>query len=145
VFLAIAFYGTGYYFGPHLTLYNVQVRPLPDAFDAILRAVELPPDAQLYIVAPVPPVTQRHADEMMGFLADGRALKIVATHEFTAGYLAALPRDVPQAFFLASGDAAALRALLDTFGSVQPRLSPYHQELPPGKAMLLYYYDTVGS
>lgn len=127
-----------YYFGPHLETYNRQLRPHPDAQDALFRAVGLPDGTQITIIGRNVPQADL-LNGMMGYLDDGKPVAARAPAEVTAAYVAGLPEDVRHAFFIEREDVTTLNALRQRFALAGPYASPF--ELPPEKQFMLYYYE----
>ena len=127
-----------YYFGPFLDLFNVEVRQHVDydADDALLRAAKFPPGAQVHIIAEnvLPAADAQH---LLDFLADDLAVLVEHPGTISEVYLAALPRSVDHAFFIAPDDPQTALTIASVFGAGALTGSPY--DVPPEKMLWLYY------
>ncbi len=123
---------THYYFGPALTDFNQTARVHPDATDAILRSLDLPPQTQIHLVG----------EPNGGFFRDWAAffrrdLGVYApqSDNFGTDYINGLSRQTPHAIFLTAEQAPLARALPPyegPFGTDNP-------DIPPDKIYFLYY------
>ncbi|MBN1681320.1 MAG: glycosyltransferase family 39 protein [Anaerolineae bacterium] len=131
-----------YYFGPFMDRFNEQVRQHveADTDDALLRAVDLPPGTEIYIVGDKV-LPEGDSRNFLNFLADDLVLHVVKPELVTHEFLAQLPRDVDYAFFV--NDGPTLSRLYDIFGIETLVASPYEAELPPGKMLYLYFVPLV--
>ncbi|NWF69041.1 MAG: glycosyltransferase family 39 protein [Chloroflexi bacterium] len=133
----------GYYFALHLPGYNLQLRPVADAQDALFRALEFPAGTRVHLVGDIV-FYEFDRQRMLAFLGRGDLQVDIVRHiaegtEFTAAYLLALARDVDQAFFIERAEDAAL---LQQYFVVQgPFYSPYN--VPPERQLALYYYEAA--
>ncbi len=143
---AIATAQIGYYFGPHLAYFNVQVRdakPYRDGIDAANRAADLPGNTQVYLVGK-PDHDQNVPRDWLGFLSrDGDPmryfpLRSVTPDTISAKYLLDLPRGVNYAFFVDPNDTNVLGLLYRYFPGVSPaQYSPW--DIPAHKEYVLFY------
>lgn len=130
-----------YYFGPHLALYNRQIRPEHDQQDVMFRARDFPPGTQIYIVTDdevVWPPLLIFLSRFWG--ADREAdLHILTPDEFAAlPPLAGLWQGTHHAFFIQAEDGAARSRLHFELGLAVGQPSPYN--IPLEKQFLLFYY-----
>ncbi len=139
--VAIAAAQVGYYFGPHLAYFNVQVRDSKgyrDGIDAALRTLELPGNTQVYLVGK-PEHDVNVPRSWLGFLSrDGDPMRYfplrsvqpdVISHKFLRG----LPRGINYAFFVAPDEDNVMRLLARYFPDADaPQYSlsavPAHRE-----------------
>ncbi|MBL8162921.1 MAG: glycosyltransferase family 39 protein [Anaerolineae bacterium] len=136
VFFAVV--QVAYYFGPHLETYNRQIRPFPDAHDALFRAVGLPDATQITVIGRNVPAASL-LNGIMGYLDDGKPVVVRAPAELTPDYVAGLTDDVPRAFFIERDDVRTLNTLRQRFTLAGPYASPF--ALPPEKQFMLYFYN----
>ncbi len=128
-----------YYFGPHLSLYNTQIRPGHDQQDVMFRAQAFPPGTEVIMLTAdndiwLPTLYQ---------LADFWDMNIQPRH-FSPPALVAydqsarLRHGVDYAFFVAQDDEENQTWLRRKFGPVTGTLSPFN--VPLEKQFLLLYY-----
>lgn len=127
-----------YYFGPHLETYNRQLRPFPDAQDALFRAVGLPDNTQVTVIGRNVPAASL-LNGIMGYLDDGKLVAVRAPADVTAEYVVGLSDDVPRAFFVERDDVTTVSTLRSRFTLAGPFASPFN--LPPEKQFMLYFYN----
>ena len=101
----------GYYFGPHLHLFNTQFRQSKehgDGVDAALRVVDAAyPQGTHIVVISDPQLDLNVPRDVLGFLADGEyAFDSYLSAEIDASFFEGLPRDVNYAFFVDGGGHA---------------------------------------
>lgn len=132
-----------YYFGPHLAYYNVQLRASkqhPDGVDAILRALDLPPNTQTYLISD-PVVDINPPRSLYGFFAADERAELppreLSPSDVTHDWLADLPRDRHYAFFVEPDDTVTINLLSAVFDLEGPQESPYN--VPRGEAFVLYF------
>jgi hypothetical protein len=143
ILVLIALLQLVYFFGVHLDVFNHQIRTTTDAQDAVFRALDFPPDTYVHIVGDVV-FYDFDIMRMETFYRRPDLQTRVVRHtdegsEFTAAYLASLPRDHDHAFFIAVGaedDIALLRQYFDVEG---PFYSPYN--VPIERQFELYYAE----
>jgi hypothetical protein len=145
-FGVIAVAQVNYYFGEHLYNFTYQVReekPYRDSIDAVGRAVTLPGNTQIYLVAkPVP--DQNVPRNWLGFLSrDGDPsryfpLLTIAPDVISPKFLLNLPHGVNYAFFVAPDATSAIAQIERYFpGVLPPQYSPW--AIPPTKEFVLYF------
>jgi hypothetical protein len=142
----VALAQVGYYFGPHLEVFNVQVRDskgYADGIDAALRAAQLPGNTQVYLVGK-PIHDQNVPRAWLGFLSrDGDPTRYfpllsVTPDTISHKFLLDLPHGVNYAFFVEPDEANALRLLMRYFPNAEPpRYSPW--DIPAHKEYILIY------
>ena len=146
VLAALVFTITGwqafYYFGPHLDLFNKEVRLHVDydVEDALLRSQDFAPFTEIHIIA-AHVLPQNDAQWFANFLADDLIVTIQAPDEVQAVDFKQLPREVDHAFFVPADDPATLATLEAVFGFYPIQTTPY--DVPDGKALLLYYVPAL--
>lgn len=145
VILALALAATGlqitYYFGPHMTYYNRQLRlhhGFPDGYDAIFRTQDFPRDTQVYIIS-ANPFSQMDAQGLSDFLRGGLYFTTLAAADLDEDYLKALRCGVDHAFFIQPGDTRTLALLRDHFYLRAPEYSSYGAVIPDDRELVLYY------
>lgn len=125
---AVAAAQIGYYFGPHLAYFNVQVRDSKgyrDGIDAVMRAIELPPNTQVYLVGR-PAHDTNVPRSWLSFLArdgdptDYFPLLSVRPDTISHKYLLDLPGSVNYAFFVDPNDQNVLQLLARYFPDADP-------------------------
>lgn len=130
-----------YYFGPHLALYNWQIRPEHDQQDVMFRARDFPPGTQIYIITDDEVVWPPLLVFLSRFWGVDREADL---HILTPAEFAALPpltglwRGAQHAFFVQADDLAARSRLHFELGLAVGQPSPYN--VPPDKQFLLFYY-----
>ncbi|MDX1993720.1 MAG: hypothetical protein SF029_15130, partial [bacterium] len=127
-----------YYFGPHLTLYNQQIRPFRDHQDVGWRLADLPPDVQGFLFTDEL-TFQPHIEGMARFW--GRPLNLTITDPY---YLLQrgvhyLPRGVDIALFVQPDNRELLNYLDRVFDLPAPQVSPYN--VPRDKQYVLFLLD----
>jgi hypothetical protein len=115
-----------YYFGPHLALYNQQIRPYYDFAEIIPRARDFPPGTQLHLITTDATsfwqfeVLQRYFNT---------SLQVDVLADLTDAYLDGLPRDVDHAFFVIPQDTLSIERIQRHFGAGAPQPSPHNVPL----------------
>ncbi|MEP7290130.1 MAG: glycosyltransferase family 39 protein [Chloroflexota bacterium] len=146
VVCAIAAAQVGYYFGPHLAFFNIQVRDSKgyrDGIDAALRAAELPGNTQVYLVGK-PAHDVNVPRSWLGFLSrDGDPTRYfpllsVTPDTISTKYLLDLSHGVNYAFFVEPDEDAVLQRLASFFPDADPpRYSIW--DIPARKEYVLVY------
>jgi len=129
-----------YYFGPHLTLYNEQVRPSRDHQDVGWRMRDLPPETQVFLFTDELTFFP-HFEGMARYWDVPRLTQIVITDPYYllergAGYLT---RGTDIALFVQSDNRELLHYLDRVFDLPPPQYSPYN--VPLDKQYVLFYLD----
>lgn len=126
-----------YYFGPHLALYNQQIRPFLDHQDVGFRSLDMPPGTEVYLLSneltfkPHITTMQRLADVQMDlFIVNPGLFVLVGLEHLRPGR--------PYAFFVLPDDGETIRSLRARFGPDLhgPYFSPFN--LPLDKQYALY-------
>lgn len=146
----IAAVQVGYYFGPHLAYFNVQVRDSKgyhDGLDAANRAAQLPGNTQVYLVGQ-PAHDQNVPRSWLGFLSrDGDPnryfpLRSVTPSTISHKFLRDLPRGVNYAFFVEADESNVLQLLALYFPNADPpAYSPW--DIPAHKEYVLIYVPST--
>jgi 4-amino-4-deoxy-L-arabinose transferase-like glycosyltransferase len=110
-----------YYFGPHLALYNQQIRQGMDAHDAVFRAAELPSGTQVYLIGGPTTMTQDYAQTLLRFLNEQVTITLMGS--FAEPQLAAFKPGQAYAFFIAPDDALTIARLRQYFLLEPPQAS----------------------
>ncbi len=131
-----------YYFGPHLTRYNQQLRQAYDSEDAMFRSVDFPFGTQVHVITDDSP-GQPYLSGIMNYLADGIYVFSIQPALLSASYLTGLPRGVDQAFFIKPDDTATLNLLKQYFTLEGPFFSPFDVE--HNRQLALYYAKYGGA
>jgi hypothetical protein len=136
--LALALIDVGYYFGPHLSLYNRQIRPFVDSEDAMFRAANLSAATQTHVISDNAQEWQ-YLSGILGYLADGHSMDTLTRVQVTPEYVLGLSPYFNHAFFIEQDDALTLNSLRRYFGDMLegPYYSPYN--VPQDKQLALYY------
>lgn len=129
-----------YYFGPHLTRYNQQLRQRYDSEDAMFRSATFPWGTQIHVLTRSLP-SPVYLSGVLSYLADGLNVFVLSPDDLTAGYLTGLARGVDQAFFVEQGDPQTVELLKQHFDLEGPFNSPYNI---PWESQLLLYYARYG-
>lgn len=129
----------GYYFGPHLALYNRQIRPEHDHQDIVFRARDWPENTRLYLITDDYIVYPPLLVHMMHYWGIEHDLKVFYPQELAEKVrLERLPTDINHAFFIQQNDPDTLALLRSALPEIEERgLSPYN--VPPDKQFLLLY------
>jgi hypothetical protein len=133
--IVLAVLQIGYYFGPHLSVYNYQVRLFDDGQDALFRSADFPPGTQVHVIGFVP-LYEFDREVMLRYLGLDIHLDVWwdrLTHERIVG----LPRDVDHAFFLEPEDTYSLDIIRQYFDLEPPQYSPFN--VPADRQLVLYY------
>ncbi len=137
----IAAGGMYYYFNLHVDTFNQQFRitkPYPDGEDALLRSAALPPDTHIMLISdPVYPETYAH--EVANWVLPGRIITTRTSQLMTPDFIAGLSPNRPYAFFLEPDDLQTLGVLREHFNLQAPQRSPYADDIPDARELLLYY------
>jgi 4-amino-4-deoxy-L-arabinose transferase-like glycosyltransferase len=137
--LALAVGQIHYYFAPYLDVYNRQFRaavPGPDGADAILRAVEFPPWAQLHLISE-PPVDEAYHEGMAAYLTRLFVVDVVPVEQFGTDYLDRLSfANTDHAFFVAPDQPELMSLLMERYG-IEPQYTPF--DVPAAEAFVLFY------
>ncbi len=131
-----------YYFGPHLDVYNRQVRPNMDIIDAMLRAADFPQETLTFLVSDN--LNEAYAAGMLALLVDDRQVQSISPGEVTVELLADLPAGRPYAFFVEPHDERLPEVLADTFPNLEPPAYTPYTDVPPWAAFTLYYVPAAG-
>lgn len=126
-----------YYFGPHLEVYNRQVRPYMDVIDAMIRTARLPPETMTYLVAEG--LNLAYAGGMLALMVDNRDLQSISPDSLTVEWLNDLPSWRPYAFFVDPSDDHSVEVLARAFPSLSPPVYTPYTDVPPAFAFTLYY------
>lgn len=122
-----------YYFGPHLDVFNRQIRSgSRDAYDAILRAADLPPDTQIYLIQPPDTMTEMYAKTFLRYLADDLQIHFVEDArrlDWTA------LQGQRSAFFVPVSDTGSVGVLSAHVELAPPQHTPYQI---PTESYVLY-------
>lgn len=151
--VVIAGYHLWYYYGPHLTLFNVQVRDSKgyrDGIDAALRAVELPGNTEVYLVGQ-PEHDQAVPRHFLTFLSRDAGqnpdrylpMRSFPTALISPRYLRDLDKGMNYAFFVEPEAQETIRAIYNTFPEAAP-LQYTEENVPVHKAYVMIWAP-VGS
>jgi hypothetical protein len=125
-----------YYFGDYLEHFNAFIRSGYDGEDALFRALDLPPGTQVHIVDELI-LWPLNIEAVLGFWNADLTVEVIFPDNFTRDFLAHLPRDVPQAFFMDPTDQAAIDLLHSEFHTTPPLYSRYN--VPRQNQLALFY------
>lgn len=129
----------GYYFGPHLTLYNLQIRPeAHDQQDVIFRARDFRPGTKVYLITDDPDIYAPVPIFLGQFWGLDVELVFATPDDFAAG--AIIWGGTDYAFFVEKDDTATLALLRQRFGLENGIFSPYN--VPLDKQYILLYYKS---
>jgi 4-amino-4-deoxy-L-arabinose transferase-like glycosyltransferase len=128
-----------YYFGPHLALYNRQIRPeAHDQQDIVFRARDFRPGTKVYLVTDDPDIFAPVPIFLSQFWGLNIELVFTTPENFAAG--AMIWGGTDYAFFVENDDRATLALLHERFGLKDGTFSPYN--VPPDKQYMLLYYKS---
>lgn len=125
-----------YYFGHHLDLYNLQLRPGYDSEDAIFRAADFPPGTHVHIISSST-LGQQYLSGIVGYLNSGLILDVRTPLETSPEYLANLTPNADHVFFVEPDDRATLALLRRYFALDEPRFSPFN--VPKARQLVMFY------
>lgn len=131
----IAFVSVTYYFLPHLTAYNWQLREFRDHQDVGWRAHDLPEGTHVYLFTPEY-VFMPHFQGMDLFWRDSVPITLVVDGQINFS-LDEVERRVPLALFVTPEDAPLIFDLDGIFGLPAPQFSPYN--VPEDRQYALYF------
>ena len=129
-----------YYFGPHLTAYQTQIRPHHDQQDVVFRVRDLPPGTHVYLITDDPDLWI----PLLVFLSRFWGMPDFAPQLRASAYVPGwdaldhLDTSRAQAFFYAQEDTQTQAYLQARFGPVAPIYSPYNIPREKQFALLLY-------
>ena len=144
--LALAVGQIGYYFGPHLTRYNQQLRgDSVDLQDALWRVRDLPRFARVYLITRAPEAAS--PPPLVEYMARLWGIDLQMSAHTPEAFAAEVDLDhlawqVDRAFFVEPGDTITQALLRDRLGPVEPMASPY--PVPAGNQLWLFYYPWEG-
>lgn len=130
-----------YYFGPHLALYNRQIRPFFDHQDVGWRAADLAPGTKVYLLTDDLTFFP-HIEGMERFWGVEIDAEFVPAHYFLVRGVERLPRGRDIAFFLKPDDRETLHYLAGIFDLPPPQFSPYN--VPPDRQYALFLLRVGG-
>jgi hypothetical protein len=140
--LALAVPQLAYYFGPHLDLYNRQVREYHDHQDVLYRAAQFPPGTFVHIISG-DLVWLPHLETLKRFWTLDIAFRVVSSDEFIREDLLDLPPGRDHAFFFEPENVAVINLLRQRLNLDEPpRWSPYN--VPRERQYVLLYYHPPG-
>jgi hypothetical protein len=116
-----------YYFGPHLEIYNHQIREYNDFNDIVVRSLSFSPDVQIHIIPwHINSTSDWQIEVMYRYYGREFTWDIVQNDQFTDDYLAMLPHDVDHAFFVLPGDQPTTDRIRQHFVATPPQPSPHN-------------------
>lgn len=125
-----------YYFGPHLAVFNRQIRPFKDGQDVAYRLAVLPQNTYVFVLGDeltYPP----HVEILQAFWDLHYDVRFLHPLELKLLDIHRLPRDRNFAFFIEGDDTDTLQFLARYFDLDGPQYSPYN--LPLDKQYVLYF------
>lgn len=135
---AVGFGQMGYYFGPHLTLYNRQIRPEHDQQDIMFRARDWPQNTHITLITDDYIVYPPILIHMMRYWGIEHELLVLHPREVAENLNITPEAARDYAFFIEQDDTASLTWLQTHWPDVEVRgLSPYN--VPQDKQYLLLY------
>ncbi len=124
-----------YYFGPHLEVYNQQIRPYRDYADAYQRALAYPNDSQVYFITD--DLVWEPYLRVIGAMADkSLPITIQTPQQLDETWLTRLSPTRGYIFLVPNGDWETINRILRYFPMVGPYLSPYRVPLERQYALL---------
>lgn len=133
----LAIFSLVYYFGPHLDLYNQQIRPFRDHQDAAFRARDAGSAAAAYLLTDEL-VFVEHAELIFRLSTSRVDFQILPTYGFPYETAESLLEKGEMVLFIAPDDASTLQKLEEGFGEplAGPFFSPYN--VPAEKQYAMY-------
>jgi hypothetical protein len=125
-----------YFFGPHLTRYNDQLRQNFDTEDPVFRSANFGWGTQVHIIEEAH-AGQVYLQGIANFLTDGLTIYPMLPADLTPAYVSALSHNLDQAFFVEPFNTAAVDLLKQHFTLEGPFPSPYN--VPSYRQLLLYF------
>jgi hypothetical protein len=135
--IALAVLQTTYYFGPHLEVYNRQLRPYSDAQDAIFRARDLPLDTRVCLISSQP-FNEALLQGIQRYLQVDIELCLLNPDEVTPELIDALAQAPTLAFFVEQYDVITQGTLREHLALRGPFRSPY-PSVPEDRQFWLYH------
>jgi hypothetical protein len=137
-----------YYFNTHLPEFRGQIReakPYRDGFDALLRAVELPPNTEIYFISnPLVDVNVlRPFLEFFNGNNQDMRISVELPNDVTEQFLSDLPSDRNLAFFLELDDMETATFLNTFFNLGAPLYSPYASAIADHREFVLYFVSAT--
>lgn len=129
-----------YYFGPHLSAYQTQIRPHHDQQDIVFRLRDLPPKTRVYWITDDPDVWM----PLLVFLTRYWGMPDFAPERIYPDAITgregldSLDPDVAHAFFIEQEDQRTQDYLRARFGLGEPVYSPYNVPREKQYVLLLY-------
>lgn len=125
-----------YYFGPHLTLYNQQIRVYRDFAEIMPRSRNFPAGTQLHLITD-DGTSLYQLGVLKAYFQVDLQVDQIAPQDFTEGYLDSLTRKVNHAFFVIPEDSTSIERIQQHFNVGQPRPSP--NNIPADRQYWLLY------
>lgn len=135
VVIVVTIWQAQYYFGPALDEFNRVTRDRPDAVDAVLRSVEMPPQTQVHIVGERD--RNLHKDMLLYFRKD-MMLYAPTREEFGWNYLLDLPCDIAHAIYLPP-DSLAFAEILQGYPGIDGPYVTTNDDVPFDRVFWLYF------
>jgi 4-amino-4-deoxy-L-arabinose transferase-like glycosyltransferase len=139
--LAFTLPQTVYYFGPHLTAYNRQVRPFRDHIDVMYRIRGLLPNIYVYVIHSKSTFFMPHLETLTDFWNIPQVVTVLDATPDTYKLIESLPRGFDYAFFVEPDDSNTITLLHQQFALSQPRYSPYN--VPQDKQYVMLFASAV--
>ena len=133
---ALALWQAFYYFGPHLDVYNRQLRLYRDGQDAIYRSLDFPQGTGVHVIGVVV-LYDFDVAQMLHYFGRDDLLVDIRTQPPTPEQIASLPRDRDHAFYVEPEDTRTVELLRQTFDLEPPQYSPFN--VPADRQLVLYY------
>ncbi len=132
-----------YYFGPHLTFYNRQLRmahAFPDGYDAVYRSLAFPAGTHVHIISATP-FSQMDAQGLFDFLRGHNQVQIhtLTPQQFDSVYLDQMACGVDHAFFIQLADRYSAQVIHDHFYVRAVETSPDAAVIPDERELVLLY------
>jgi hypothetical protein len=127
-----------YYFGPHLSYYNLQLRPIKDHIDVVYRSRDFPPDTKIFIIGD-DLVWEDHYRILGAFWDFKPTITWIKPGDFNVEFIVAQPQDVDLAFYIEPEDLGTWRLLKEYYAVGEGAFSPYN--VPSQAQYVLYYVE----
>jgi hypothetical protein len=134
----------GYYFGPHLRLFNTQFRQTKghrDGVDAVLRVIDSAyPEATTIVVIANPDLDRNVAVAVMDYFARGKyAFQSYDSANVDESLFEWMPHNMNYAFFVDPGDMRIINLIEQHFSSIEPPQYSQNVEIPADREYILLY------
>jgi len=132
----LALFSLTYYFGVHIERFNWQVHAVQPGQTLTFAAAQLPPKTHAHLID-TPIISQGDARASVEFLADGVEVFTLTHADVTDAWLAELPRNVNNAFYIVGQDTEMAARVRAHFPTLSPE-RPVDNRYTPGRDYVLF-------